>query len=65
LILNHLICVFNVFGVQAGLKMLEFRLDDRHWPVIKPFLIFLGAIENTQYTGIEQDQLIVERLREI
>jgi hypothetical protein len=54
-----------VFGVQAGLKMLEFRLDDRHWPVIKPFLIFLGAIENTQYTGIEQDQLIVERLREI
>ena len=65
LILNHLICIFNVFGIPAGLQMLEFRLDERHWPVIKPFLIFLGVIENTQYTGIEQDQLVVERLREI
>jgi len=65
LILNHLITVFNVFGIEAGLKMLEFRLDERHWPVIKPFLIFLNLIENTQYTGIEQDQLVIERLREI
>lgn len=63
LILNHLICIFNVFGIPAGLQILEFRLDERHWPVIKPFLIFLGAIENTQYTGVEQDKLVIERLR--
>jgi len=65
LILNHLIVIFNVFGIQAGLKMLEFRLDERHWPVIKPFLIFLQHIKNTEYTGIFMDEEVVKRLRKI
>tara|TARA_R110000822_G_scaffold180959_1_gene320649 strand:- start:2095 stop:2463 length:369 start_codon:yes stop_codon:yes gene_type:complete len=65
LILNHLITIFNVFGIPAGRRMLEFRLDERHWPVIKPFLIFLSVIENDQYTGITQDPLVIERLRSI
>jgi len=65
LILNHLIVIFNVFGIPAGIKMLEYRLDDNHWPVIKPFLIFLRAIENTEMTGIHQDQKVVEALRKI
>jgi|TARA_R110000822_G_scaffold152811_2_gene292246 hypothetical protein len=65
LILNHAIVIFNVFGIPNGLRMLEFRLDTRHWPVIKPFLIFLGTINNTQYTGIKLDETVVARLREI
>ena len=52
LILNHLIVVFNVFGIEAALNILEFKLEDKHWPVMKPFLIFLNYIENDQYTGI-------------
>ena len=54
-----------LFGIPAGRRMLEFRLDERHWPVIKPFLIFLSVIENDQYTGITQDPLVIERLRSI
>lgn len=65
LILNHLIVVFNVFGIEAGLNILNLKLDDRHWPVIKPFLIFLQYITNEQYTEIEMDKLVVERLRQI
>ena len=65
LILNHLIVIFNSFGIEAGLNMLDLKLDDRHWPVIKPFLIFLKYIENDQYIGINMDQTVIERLREI
>jgi len=65
LILNHLIVLFNVFDIEPALKMLEVRLDERHWPVIKPFLIFLQFIRNDQYTGIEMDNRVVEVLRKI
>jgi hypothetical protein len=65
LILNHLIVIFNSFGIEAGLNMLDLKLDDRHWPVIKPFLIFLKYIESNQYIGIDMDQEVIERLRKI
>lgn len=65
LILNHLIVVFNVFGIEAGLKILELKLDRNHWPLIKPFLIFLRYIRNDQYTNVPMDQTIVDALRKI
>lgn len=65
LILNHLIVIFNVFGIEPALKMLEVRLEDRHWPVIKPFLIFLKYITNDQLTGINMDEKVIEVLRKI
>jgi len=65
LILNHLIVVFNVFGFQAGLDMLELKIELKHWGVIKPFLLFLNAIKNTEYTNIEMDEKVVSALRDI
>ena len=65
LILNHLIVVFNAFGNEAALNILELKLEERHWTVIKPFLVFLKHITNDQYTGITMDKHIVEKLREI
>ena len=65
LILNHLIVVFNVFGIEAALNILEFKLEDKHWPVMKPFLIFLNYIKNDEYTGITMDPFVVDRLRKI
>lgn len=65
LILNHLIVVFNVFGIEAGLKILEFKLENKYWPQIKPFLIFLKYIRNDQYTNIAMDKVVVEALRNI
>lgn len=65
LILNHLIVIFNVFGNEAGLDILELKVELDHWSTLKPFLIFLKAIKNTEYTNIEMDKLVVERLRKI
>ena len=65
LILNHLIIIFNVFDIEAGLNFLELKLEVEYWPVIKPFLIFLKTIKNDEYTNIDMDKNVVEKLREI
>lgn len=65
LILNHLIVVFNSFGIEAGLNILKLKLNEKHWPVIKPFLIFLNYIDNTKLVEISMDKTVIERLRKI
>jgi len=65
LILNHLIILFNVFDIEPALNMLEIKLDDKQWRVVKPFLVFLKYIKNDQLVGIEMDEKVVEALRKI
>ena len=65
LIINHLIVVFNSFGIEPAVNILKLKLDDRHWPVIKPFLIYLKYIKDDQITGFKMDATVVDRLRKI
>lgn len=66
LILNHMVVIFNVFGAEAGLRMLEFKvLNGDNLALLKPFLIYLNIIENDKYTGTMMDSTIVEKLRNI
>ena len=67
LILNHLVVVFNVFGIDGGLAILNFKMTTKHMHVLKPFLIFLKTIVNDdeRFIGISQDFIVVEELRKI
>lgn len=65
LLLNHFIVVFNVFGIEAALEILELKLEKQHWPIVKPFLIFLSYIKNDQYIGVTMDPYVVDKLRKI
>ena len=65
LILNHIIIICNSFTIPGALKILELKLQDKHWPIIKPFLIYLNYIKNDQYTGIEMDKTVIKKLRKI
>jgi hypothetical protein len=65
LLLNHLTILLNVFGHEAGLKMLEYKIGIDNFDVIKPFLIFMNAIKVNQYTGIKMDQVVVDKLRSL
>jgi len=63
LILNHLVIMFNVFGMEAGLNILELKLHEKHWKLITPFLVFVKAIKD--HPELEQDSTIVDALRKI
>lgn len=65
LILNHIIVIFNTFGIEPSLRMLELKINTKYWHVIKPFLIFLNYIRNDQYTNVIMDKNVVEKLRNI
>ena len=65
LLLNHIVIILNVFGVDSGIKMLEFKVKKDDWSMIKPFLIYLKVIDNTKYIGKPMDPLIVEELRKL
>ena len=42
LILNHIVVLYNVFGVTPATRILFFKIDFRLWAVLKTFLLFLG-----------------------
>jgi hypothetical protein len=65
LVLNHITVIVNVFGPEAGLKMLEHKIDIRDWAILKPFLVYVRAITPTQYTDIPMDEVVANELRNI
>jgi len=65
LILNHLIVIYNVFGIEAANKMVWFKVEDEHYHYIKPFLIFLHFLPVSEYVEIGMDEPIVDVLRKL
>lgn len=75
LILNHIIVIYNVFGIVPATRMLFFRMDGLH-SYLKPFLEFLGylpsRVDNIGYScrtincyDIKSDQNIKKILENI
>jgi hypothetical protein len=74
LILNHLIIFFNMFGVEAGVRILFFKTEQKFWPMLKTFLIFLDRMPDSVQSirgniiissNILLDEGIITRLRAI
>ncbi len=65
LILNHVIVIYNVFGIEAANKMIWYKIEPEHWTYIKPFLVFLNYLPVDEKVEVPLDPLIVDLLREI
>jgi hypothetical protein len=64
--LNHLITIFNVFGYDASMRMLKFKVrEDAYWASIKTMLLYLGYIDESWETAIHIDDKLAQRLREL
>ena len=53
LILNHLITIYNVFGMDASTRMLFNRLSDNQYSLLKTFLVYLNYAPEESFDGIE------------
>ena len=65
LILNHLIVLYNVFGIEACNKMVWFKIDENHYHIIKPFLVYLHYLPEDQMIDVPMDPVVVDILREL
>lgn len=75
LILNHIIVIYNLFGVEASTRMLFFKLKDYHNYLV-PFLLFLNFLPKKVYniglegrtintSDITLDDRVIKALRKI
>ena len=74
LILNHIILVYNVFGVEAATRILFYKIDDRDYDILKTFLLYLNYMpervfgirgKNIDSFTIMVDMNIAEILRKL
>lgn len=74
LILNHIILLQNVFGVEPTTRMLFMKVSELDYPALKTFLVYTSAMpkvvqgvsgRNIISSDIQLDWTIVERLRKL
>ena len=74
LILNHIIVLSNVFGTEATVRMLFYKIDRDDYHILKTFLLFLSYMpqvvigirgRNINSSDITVDLDVGQRLRSI
>ena len=65
LILNHLTVLNNVFGATACTTLLVFKIQEEYWPALKSFLIFLNTITEDELPHIQEDEIVLDILKEL
>ena len=61
LILNHLIILYNVFGLVTT-EMLFFKIDKQFWGTLATFLLFLGCMpEYVPEFGVKLSELQIDK----
>ena len=70
LILNHIIILNNVFGVEQSSRMLFFKIEEEYHSLLKTFLVYLNSlpekdIPEADLIAIPLNQEAMKILREI
>lgn len=62
LVLNHVIVLSNVFGVEATTNMLFFKVDHEDYPLLKTILIYLNYMPNRLTVTFDKYQIRQEEI---
>ena len=65
LILNHIILLNNVFGAEACMTLLLFKIDKQYWQILKSVCGYLGYLYPHELKEVEEDQTITQMLKEL
>ena len=65
LLLNHIIVLNNLFGAEACVTLLLFKIQREYWETLKSFLLFLNMIREDELSQIEENFEVLEILRKL
>ena len=65
LILNHIIILSNVFGIQASGTLLLYKIDKEYWPTLVVFMKFLHMVPKEELDHVHLDTHTWETLQKI
>ena len=57
LIMNHLMVLYNVFGVEAATRLLFYKIAKEDYPALKTYLLFLSCMPE-KIKGIKGHDII-------
>ena len=65
LIVNHIVVLQNVFGVEAACVLLLYKIDEQYWPILKTGLKHLDYLYPHELNEVEIDENIKKLLEEL
>jgi len=65
LVVNHIIVLQNVFGVEAAVTLLLLKTDKQYWSVLKTVLDYLGYLYPHELTFVNTDYKVKKLLEEL
>ena len=65
LVLNHLVVLQNVFGVEAAVTLLLYKVDEKYWSILKTCLNYLDYLYPHELQDIKTDKNIEEMLKQL
>ena len=65
LAVNHIIVLQNVFGVEAAITLLLYKVDKSYWGALKTILDYLGYLYPHELNNIKVDNNIKELLGQL
>ena len=65
LILNHIIIINNLFGPDACVTLLLFKIQREYWETLKSFLLFLNILREDELIDVEANQDVLKVLRKL
>ena len=64
LVLNHVIVLANVFGVEAACILLLYKVEKIYWPYLKSVLVYLDYLYPHELNDLKTDKNIDKILKE-
>ena len=64
LVLNHVIVLSNVFGVEAACTLLLYKVEKMYWPYLKSVLVYLDYLYPHELNDVKTDKNIDVILKE-
>ena len=65
LLLNHIIVLNNLFGAEACVTLLLFKIQKEYWETLKSFLLFLNIIRGDELLQVMENEKVLEVLRKL
>jgi small nuclear ribonucleoprotein (snRNP)-like protein len=65
LLLNHIIILNNLFGPEACVTLLLFKVQREYWGTLKSFLLFLNILRDDELQSVEENIKVLEILRKL
>ncbi len=65
LVVNHIVVLQNVFGIDACITLLLYKNDTKYWPILKSVFRYLNYLYPSELNELTEDEFIKRELEKL